>query len=132
MVEAQAGIEGQLIGQLPFVLDVGADVPAEQRGLIGDGKRRSGHRADIAGQDGRDVADVGLLAAHREAGAQRVAVVDDVGAVELRAGQRALPDHVGGDVVEHQVAEDVGNEVDLGVAREEGELRVAVGAVLLQ
>ena len=45
---------------------------------------------------------------------------------------RLFPGHVRRHVVEHEVAENVGNEVDLGVARVDGELSVAVGALLLQ
>ena len=59
-------------------------------------------------------------------------VVDDVGHVELNAVEQALAGDIGGDIVKHQVAEHVGHEIDLGVARENRELRVAVGALFLQ
>ena len=54
-----------------------------------------------------------------------------IGRIELRAVEQAFAGHVGCHIVEHQVAEDIGNEIDLGVARIERELRVAVGALLL-
>jgi hypothetical protein len=102
--------------------------------LIVDGKRRwqnsSGRGIDR--QDGRNVADVGSLGARRKARPQRVPVVDDVGRINLGAVEQTFPRHVGGHVVEHQVAEDVGDEVDFSVPRIDGELSVTVRAFLLQ
>ena len=67
LVEAQAGIDRQIVGDLPFVLDIDAGEPAEFRDIVGDRIRRSvvGAVADDAGLDQRRIADKGLLAADR-------------------------------------------------------------------
>jgi hypothetical protein len=61
-----------------------------------------------------------------------VTIVQDVRRVELRTRQRALTSYVGRDVVESKVIGDVGKKVNVGVARKERKLRIAVGAVFLQ
>ena len=61
-----------------------------------------------------------------------MSVVHQIGRVNLRAVEQALAGHVGGHIVEHQVAEDIRNEIDFGVSRKNRKLRVAIGAFLLQ
>src|SRR5580658_7677760 len=112
LIEPEAGIEHELVGQLPFVLDVSADIPAELGAVVVNDKRWSRHGADVSRQDRVNVVDIGLFAAHREAKSQSVAVVDEVGRVGLDAVEHALPSHVRGNIVEFEVADDVGNEVN--------------------
>ena len=47
LIEANPVIEGELAGQLPLVLDVGAEIPAQQRIGIVDGERRRRNRPGI-------------------------------------------------------------------------------------
>ena len=65
--------------------------------------------------------------------ARRVCVcVDRVGAITLHAIDEALPLHVGRDTVEDEVAELIGREVQIAVAREVCKLPVDAVDLLLQ
>ena len=73
-----------------------------------------------------------LLAADGETGAQRMAVADAIGAVALQAVDEGRAIDVGGDAVEDEVADLIGNEMHGRVAREIGELRVDVASGMRQ
>ncbi len=134
LIEAQAGVEDELVGDFPFMLNIAANVPAGFRVEIGDreGRRRDGAGDGIDGQNSGRIGDVGPFGGDREARAQRVGVVYPVGAVELRAIEIAFARHIRGYVVEHQIAKDIGNEMDAGVALKHGELRVEFVDLRLQ
>ena len=61
-----------------------------------------------------------------------MAVVDLEGGVELDAVEEAFPLDVRSDVVEDEIAVDIGHEMHAGVTRERGELSVDGVAVGLQ
>ena len=89
LVEAQAGIDGELVGHLPLVLDVDARQPTRLGNVVGDRGRhidRIPAVADHAGLDQGRVADKHLLAADREAGTQGVRRIELIGGVALDAG----------------------------------------------
>src|SRR5260370_13246200 len=86
LIEAQARIDGQLIGESPLVLDIDSVEPAQLRDRVGYGKWRIDIVAAVtecAWLDGRQIGVLRLLGRDREAGAQSVRVVDSVGAVAL-------------------------------------------------
>ena len=92
---------------------------------IVNGDRRFDNRAGGIGlQNGLHIGDIGLLGADRKARAQRVRIVHPVGGVELGALQEALPDHVGGNVIENEVAVDIRNKVHIGIAGKERKLGI--------
>ena len=61
---------------------------------------------------------------HGEASAQRVRVVEPVGAVALQTARDAPAKDVGGDAVEHQVADRIRPEMQRAVAGEGRDLAV--------
>ena len=134
LVEAQAGVEDELVGDLPFMLNVAANIPAGFRIEVRDreGRRRDGAGDGIDRQNSGRVGDVGPFGGDREAGAQLMGVVNPVGAIELRSIEIAFARHIRGHVVEHQIAEDIGNEMDAGVTLKHGELRVEIVDLRLQ
>ena len=127
LVESQPGIEGQLVGDLPLVLEVAAEQPAEFVAAIVNVERRLDR---IAGRverfHGRCAGDLGLLAARGKSGPQRVRVRHPISAVALQAVDERGAQHVGRHTVEQHVADDVGYEMDAGVTGEIRELRVNI------
>ena len=125
LVEAQAGIHRQLVGDLPFVLDVDAGDPSELRTIVGYGERRVDRIAErIERQHRRDIAVLRAFAGDRETRPQRMRVGELIGAVALQAVGEAAAVDVRSNAVEHKIADRVGDEVQRAVAGEGGELEV--------
>lgn len=132
LVEAQAGIERQLVGDLPFVGDVGG----EQISGLGVGIEHGEWCVDrVAGiverQHGRTIIDQRALGAERHAELQRVREAQPVGRVFLDSVDKALTIHVRSYPVEQEIADRIRREVQLAVAVEIGDLVVEAVARLL-
>ena len=128
LVEAQAGIQRQLVGDAPLVLDVEAGNASQASNCrrstvngasIGLPTRSSGSTVEI-------LLFCVLSPLDREARAQRMGVVELVGAVALQAIGEAAAVDVRSDAVEDEIADRVGDEMQRAVAGERGELEVEV------
>ena len=120
MIEADAVIQCKLFGELPFVLNVSAEIPAQQRIGIGDSKWSS-CRVTTVGIDieyGRYIGNVGFLRSNHITKSQCVSAVHLIRRVELRPIHLAGTGDVGGDTIEEEVVGHVGNEVHVCVAGE--------------
>ena len=133
LIETQAGIQRQLVGDLPFVLNVGAEQPSQFRARIGDAERRIvGIAVAIDRQNDRGIVDIGLFAGDRETSAQCMRIVQLVRPVSLDSLRNAAPIDIRSHPVEHQIADRVGHEVDAAVASERGKLQIESIDRLLQ
>ena len=126
LIEAQAGVDRELVGHLPLVLDIDSHQHAQFRDVVGDRHRRAvvGAVADHAGLDQRRIADECLLAADREAGAERMRRIELIGAVALDAVGVGSAGDIRGDAVQQEIAGRVRQEVQIVVAGEIGQLSV--------
>ena len=139
LVEAQADVERELVGDPPLVLDVGAEQPAELRIFVVYAAHDVGRRrTDAAGvsragrkQEGL-ILDARLLAADEDTGAQRVRVVEANSRIFLDAVEEAAAIDIRRDPVEDEVADRVRREMHRGVAAEVGHLQVDIVDLLLQ
>jgi len=105
LIEANAVIQGELAGQLPLVLHIGAEIPAQQRIGVGDGlRRRRRDGPDIPWEYRRYVGDIGLLRRHHVAEPQGMRAVHFIGRVELGAVHLAGARDIGGDIIEGEIA----------------------------
>ena len=78
LIEAQPGIDREIVRDLPLVLRIDAREPTKLGDVVGDRLRSIDGDAAGSRLDERLIADIGLLAADGESGAQRVRLVDHV------------------------------------------------------
>ena len=104
LVEAHAGVQGQIVGDFPLVLHIAAEQPAELGAGIEDGDRRqrdAGSRIErlavhrIAREGGIDARDERALGARGESKPKRVRVGYAPGGILLDAVNIALTVHAG-------------------------------------
>src|SRR6266700_2850342 len=139
LVEAQADVERELVGDPPLVLDIGDEQPAELRIFVVYAAHDVGRRrTDAAGvsragrkQEGL-ILDARLLAADEDTGAQRVRVAEANSRIFLDAVEEAAAIDIRRDPVEDEVADRVRREMHRGVAAEVGHLQVDIVDLLLQ
>ena len=124
LVEAQAAVDGELVGDLPFVLRIQAGEKAGRRDIVGDIERCIDRRSADDGLDQRRIADKRLFCAEEKAGTDGVRGIDLVRAVGLDAVGKGLADDVGGNAVDQQIAKLIRRVVQTVKAREIGNLTV--------
>jgi hypothetical protein len=125
LVEPQAGVQRQIFGDLPFVLQVGAEQPPGLGARIEHGERRIDRRArGIERQQRGRIVDQRALGADGKSEPQGVGIADAIGGILLDAVDMAATVDVGSDAVEHEIADRIGQEVQLAVAVEIGDLGV--------
>ena len=118
LVEANAGVERQLAGQLPFILNVGAKKPAELIDAVANvGRVIDRFAGGIERLDRGQILHLRLFAARDKSRPDGVNVRDLVGHVALNAVEERGSQHVGCGVVEQQVVGHIGNEMQTAVAR---------------
>ena len=134
LVEPHPATQGQPVRELPFVRKVDAAEPAEQHaGIDGlEGNIRGWCRSPVNRQQRVHAGDRCLLHPREHAGTQRVRLVETQRAVPLDAVGDAAAVHVRRHSVEHEVADEVGRELNGAGAREIGELKVDVVDRFLQ
>ena len=124
LVEAQAAVDNELVGDLPFVLRIHPGEIAGRRDVVGDVERCIDRRSTDHGLEQRSIADKGLFAAEEKTGADGVRRIDLIRAVCLDAIGKGLAHDVRGDAVDQQIAEWVGRVMQTVIAREIGNLPV--------
>ena len=122
LVEAQAGVDGELVCDLPFVLHINTREPSELGDIVGDAERIAviGAVTRNAGLHQRRILDGGLLGADGEAGTQRMRLIEFIGAVTRNAVGVGDAADIRGDAVEQEIADRVWRETQLVVT---GEIR---------
>jgi len=136
LVEAGSGIQCQPVRELPFVRNIDAGEPAKQH--VGIDCRERDVRQDLCASRTVDrqqlvrARDRGLFHARKESGAQRVRLVEAKRAVALDTVGDAAAIHVARHPIVHEVADQVGRELNGARAREIGELEVDVVDRFLQ
>ena len=112
LIEADAGVQREAIGEPPFVLQIKAGRVADQTARIDDRERRIDR---IAGSIERleriGVGHLRLVGAQEQAGAQRVRLVEPIGDVAGYAVGKIGAKDLGRHPVEDDVADRVGNEM---------------------
>ena len=127
LIEAEAGVQREAIGEPPFVLHIEADRVAELLTGIDDCEWRIDRNAGDDRQQRIGVGDLRLVGAQEKATAQRVRLVEPIGDVVGYAVGKIGAKDIRRHAVEDDIADRVGNEVNAAVALEIGELHV--GAV---
>jgi hypothetical protein len=120
LIETEAEVQRQLVGQLPFVLHINAEIPAEQGIAVDDRKWSSCWIASV-GVDIeyiRYVGNVGLLRGNHIAEPQCVRAAHIIGGVELRAVHLAGAGDIGGNTIEEEIVGDIRDEMHVGIAGE--------------
>ena len=112
LIEADAGVQREAIGQPPFVLQIQPRRVADQTARIDDRERRVDW---IAGSIERleriGVGHLRLVGAQQQAGAQRVRLVEPIGDVAGYAVGKIGAKDLGRHPVEDDVADRVGSEM---------------------
>ena len=125
LVEPQAGIQRQLVGDLPLVLQIGAEQPAGFGAAILYREGRIDRvAAAVQRQDRGYVIYPGRLRARRKAEAKRMRVAETVRRVLRDAVGHALAIHVRSNAVEDEVAHRVGCKMKYAGPVEIGKLIV--------
>ena len=128
LIEAEAIVECQLLGQLPFVLQVEPGDPPDLADRVDNADRG---RTRIAGsgidrQHPISAGDVGLLAAANKARPQGMSLIESISGIALHAVDECPAKLVGRDTVEDDVALRIRCEVHAVVAGKVGELGVVL------
>src|SRR5262245_16879059 len=134
LIEADPEIEGELVGELPLVLQVNSHQPAELRRAVDHTEGRINWRAGhgIDGQQCIPGGDLAVLSAHDKSGTQRVRWIETEGGVGLHAVVEAAAKDIGGNPVEDEIADEIRLEMHRAVAGEVGDLQIGIGELLLQ
>jgi hypothetical protein len=99
------------------VLGIDPELPAEQVAAVEDiGWSIDGIARCIEGFNRRQGSNPALLALTDEPGAERVHLIEPIGGVALEAVDEGATENIGRDVVEHEVADRIGHEMELAVA----------------
>ena len=130
LIEPRAGIESEIVGEPPFVLEVDAAKPPQQHAGVDRRERYIGQdlRAcrSVDRQKLRGIGNSRLLGARKYTGSQRMRLVDVKGAVALDAVDNAAAEHLARYSIEHEIRDGVGRELNHAGAREIGELQIDV------
>jgi hypothetical protein len=118
LVEAQAVVEGDIIGEPPFVLKVDTRKKAPLCIWIGDPEWRCAHISGvwIDRQQRIVIVDIGDLRVRGEAGPDSVAIIQLIGRVSLDAICKRAAEHGRGHAIEHQVSQLIRPKQDAGIA----------------
>ena len=122
-VVAKAVVEGEFGGDGPLILEIEAGFEGVVGGIVFNGSRSGADVALAIDIEDRGVGDeffAGVVGDESEA--EGMAVIEEIGGVELGAVSEESVENGAGDAEECEVVDGIGAEVDVGIAGEEGKL----------